>query len=193
MIEIVPAILAKTKDELLDKFTAFPRGAQSAHIDFVESGLIPEAGDGKLRVPIREAHLMLPHPQEHITALVKAGFQRIVVQVEALSPEMFAELVHEWRHAADMVPSLKIDTPLSAIDSFAHELSSVQLMGIAHIGAQGRLFDERVIPRIRALHAKYPRLTIAIDGGVNKENAESLADAGASRLIVGSAMREFYG
>ena len=91
-----------------------------------------------------------------------------------------------------MVPSLKIDTPLSAIDSFAHELKR-SAYGYCAYRSAGRLFDERVIPRIRALHAKYPCLTIAIDGGVNKENAELSADAGASRLIVGSAMREFYG
>ena len=108
-------------------------------------------------------------------------------------PDVFSELIHEWEHSVEIAPSLKIDTPLEAIDSFAHEIQSVQLMGIAEIGAQGQPFDARVIPRVETLHARYPHLTISVDGGVNKENAEQLAAAGAARLVVGSALSEFYG
>ncbi len=136
---------------------------------------------------------MLPHPQEYISELVRAGFRRIVVQVENSSPEAFAELIHEWKHAVEIAPSLEIETPLDVIDSYAHELASMQLMGIAEIGAQGRPFDERVTSRVATLHAKYPHLTIAVDGGVNKKNAAALTEAGAIRFIVGSAIDEFYG
>ena len=200
-MEIIPAILAKEEAELATKLAALPPDAVAVHVDFLPRGFLEgflgvfssldsqNLARDKLRL---EAHLMLPHPQEYISDLVKAGFQRIVVQIESMSPEVFAELVHEWRGADDIAPSLEMDTPLEVIDSFAHEIESVQLMGIAEIGAQGRPFDSRVIHRVKTLHTKYPHLTIAVDGGVKKENAEKLVAAGAERLVVGSAIGEFF-
>ena len=194
MIEIIPAILARDERELSEKLAALPRAAEAVHIDFTDSSISPSVegeypkGEGVLF----EAHLMIPHPQEYIAELVKREFSRILIQIESVSPEVFAEIIHEWRGSVEIAPSLEIETPLEAIDSFAHEIQSVQLMGIAEIGAQGRPFDPRVIPRVTALHAKYPHLTISVDGGVNKENAERLVAAGAMRLVVGSAISEFF-
>jgi ribulose-phosphate 3-epimerase len=37
---------------------------------------------------------------------------------------------------------------------------------------------------------KYPNLQVTIDGGVSLDNAVSLIEAGADRLIVGSAIFE---
>ena len=187
MTEIIPAILAHTETELRAKLAVLPHGATSVHVDFVKMCFA-----SGLRLCFFEAHLMFPHPAEYVVVLVKAGFSRIVIQVESVSHETFAELIHEWKHAVEIAPSLEIETPLEVIDSYAHELASVQLMGIAEIGAQGMVFDERVIPRVAALHAKYPHLTIAVDGGVNKENAERLVEAGARRFVVGSAIGEFF-
>ncbi len=110
------------------------------------------------------------------------------MQVESLSAESFADAIHEWRGSVEIGPSLEIDTPLEAIDSFAHEISCLQLMGIAHIGTQGQPFDERVIARAREARAKFPKLALAVDGGVSLANARSLLDAGASRLVAGSAI-----
>ena len=220
MTEIIPAILAHTEMELRAKLAALPPDAEAVHVDFLPRGLLEgflgvfssldsqNLARDKLRL---EAHLMLPHPQEYIDDLVKAGFGRVIVQVSeephqmfeahqhlvrlntAVPPEAFADLVHEWRKVVEIAPSLEINTPLEVIDSFAHEIESVQLMGIAEIGAQGHPFDPRVIHRVETLHTKYPHLTISVDGGVNKKNAKKLAVAGATRLVVGSAIGEFYG
>lgn len=213
MIEIIPAILAKTEGELRDKLALVPRAAEWVHVDFVENPppYSPSFNKGGGGGRIFEAHLMLPDPRSHLDDLVRAGFSRVIVQVCKINPpprspsfikegarggffdpEAFAELLHEWRGSVEIAPSLEIETPLSVIGSFAHELTSVQLMGIAEIGAQGHSFDERVILRVRTLHAQYPHLTITVDGGVNKENAVRLEAAGATRLVVGSHIHEFY-
>lgn len=211
MIEIIPAILPKDFSDLRDKLEVVKGLVKTMHIDFCENALLAKcflqkssgraAGGAQPDILKKhfakrfflEAHLMMSHPQEHISTLIKAGFSRVLVQVEAISAEAFAEMIHEWRGATEIGAVLKIETPLSAIDSFVHELKTVQLMGIAHIGSQGQPFDERVIPRVRALHTARPHLTIAVDGGVNKKNAKMLANAGAARLVVGSAIAEFYG
>ena len=42
--------------------------------------------------------------------------------------------------------------------------------------------------RIRELHDTYPALAIAVDGGVGEANIAKLAQAGATRFGVGSAI-----
>jgi ribulose-phosphate 3-epimerase len=59
-------------------------------------------------------------------------------------------------------------------------------MGIDNIGFQGQKFDARVIDKIRAVKERFPDIKITIDGGVSLENAQTLLDAGADRLVVGS-------
>lgn len=191
-MELIPAIIPKSAEDLKDKLESVRGLADTIHVDFI----LPLSGVLRLqseRGMFFEAHLMVPHPEEYIADAIKAGFSRVLVHAEALSTEAFAELIHEWKGSVEIGAVLEIETPLSAINSFAHELETVQLMGIAEIGAQGRPFDPRVIPRIKTLHAQYPHLTISVDGGVNKENAKMLTDTGASRLVVGSAIAEFYG
>lgn len=192
-MEIIPAIIPKSAEDLKDKLETVKGLANTVHIDFINPPPAPSfIKEGAKGVDFLEAHLMFPRPQEYITNIVKAGFARVLVHAEAVSAEAFAELIHEWNGSVEIGAVLEIDTPLDVIDSFAHELETVQLMGIAKIGAQGRPFDTRVIERIRTLHAKYPHLTISVDGGVNKKNADQLIAVGATRLVVGSALKEFY-
>lgn len=64
----------------------------------------------------------------------------------------------------------------------------VQVMGIAQVGVQGSEFDARALGLITSLRETYGALTIQVDGGVKVENARAIAQAGANRLIVGSAI-----
>jgi len=65
-------------------------------------------------------------------------------------------------------------------------------MGIEHIGFQGEPFNEKVIEQIKNLKEKYPDLIISVDGSVNENTAPLLVEAGATRLIIGSALNESY-
>ena len=63
-------------------------------------------------------------------------------------------------------------------------------MGIARIGFQGEPFDERVIEKIKEIKKHYPEMIVSVDGGVSLENAQALIEAGATRLVSGSAIFE---
>jgi ribulose-phosphate 3-epimerase len=45
-----------------------------------------------------------------------------------------------------------------------------------------------VVARVRETKKKYPHAVVAVDGGVSLANARQLMDAGANRLVVGSAI-----
>jgi ribulose-phosphate 3-epimerase len=195
-MQIVPAILAHTYDELRTKLAAVPVAAKAVHLDVVKTPIpltpFPKGREsnlpfGEVGEVVFEAHLMIHNPSPCIKECIRAGFKKIIIQVEDFD---FAK--QAMPGSVELVPSLEIETPLEVIDRFADKLKNIQLMGIAEIGAQGRPFDERVISRVRELREKYPHLKISVDGGVNKKNAEALEEAGADILVVGSAIKEFF-
>jgi pentose-5-phosphate-3-epimerase len=61
-------------------------------------------------------------------------------------------------------------------------------MGIEHVGAQRQDFDERVLQQIRSVKSTYPNLKVSVDGSVNKGTIHALVEAGADRLVIGSAL-----
>ncbi len=207
-MEIIPAIIPKSAEDLSKKLELVRGLVETVHIDFCElpsaKGILQKssgrfAQSDILKMPfasgafrnyplLLEAHLMVADPLAPIPDAVKVGFSRALVQVETLSTKAFAETIHEWQGVIEIGAVLQIETPLEAVVSFAHELKTLQLMGIAHIGTQGKPFDERVIARVAQLRHAYPSHIISVDGGVTLHNASALRDAGAERLVVGSAI-----
>lgn len=64
----------------------------------------------------------------------------------------------------------------------------VQVMGIDDIGAQGQPFSERALYNLRALRQHGASTPVSVDGAVNRETIDRLAEAGADRFVVGSAV-----
>ena len=75
-----------------------------------------------------------------------------------------------------------------ALEPFESQFDFVQVMGIDREGKQGEPFDKRALYLVERLRARYPKLPIQVDGGVSLQNARELVAAGASRLVVGSAI-----
>lgn len=138
-----------------------------------------------------EAHLMVQEPREIGGLLAKAGCRRLVFHIEAMSAsQAVQDMFTEWKAAGakEVGVSLLIDTPLESVDEIIGLCDVVQLMSIPRIGAQGQPFDERALSRVEELHAKYPDMMVAVDGGISESNIELLVRAGANRLCVGSAI-----
>ena len=64
----------------------------------------------------------------------------------------------------------------------------VQCMGIEKIGFQAQPYDARVLENIKKIKEMYPSVLVSVDGGVNLHTAAQLVEAGADRLVVGSAL-----
>lgn len=135
-----------------------------------------------------EADLMVENPEAWVAKWVAAGARRIIVHVESMQ---------EFEIVRSAVPSLvslglaiNTTTPISAIEPYLDRIEFVQCMGIARIGFQGEAFDERVLEHIRAIRALRPNISISVDGAVNFETAKRLVEAGANRLVSGSAILE---
>ncbi len=84
--------------------------------------------------------------------------------------------------------ALNIETDISLIEPHLSQVSYVQFMGIANIGKQGQIFDQRVFEKIRAFHARHPEVHLQVDGGVSLDSADKLLALGVSDLVIGSAI-----
>jgi len=138
-----------------------------------------------------EAHLMVGDPGPVGSLLAAVGCKRLLAHVETLKDvESVQAMFDAWKQAGaqEVGIAVLIDTPLDRLSPFIKLCDSVQLMSIARIGAQGEAFDERALSRVEELHARYPSLMVAVDGGISEANIEALVRAGANRLCVGSAI-----
>ncbi len=138
-----------------------------------------------------EAHLMAEEPLRIGELLARVGCMRIIAHVEVFENVQSAtDSFAAWKRAgaSEVGMAILIDTPLSVLEPQIGKCDVVQMMSIAQLGAQGASFEPRVIPRIEDLHAKYPDLIIAVDGGVSPANIVELVRAGATRFGVGSAI-----
>ncbi len=144
-----------------------------------------------------EIDLMIGEPEKHIDEWLPLGASRLIFHIESIKDiDLF--FAHDmWKDGARDIGGEKVvelglainpDTSLDAILPYIPKIDFVQCMGIARIGYQGQPFDERVLERVNALRVAYPNMPISVDGGVNMETAALLKQAGATRLVAGSAI-----
>ncbi len=187
--DFAPEIQLDAADGVFAPVTSWP------YFDEQWSELEGMAADGK-KLPLSErvsyeAHLMVQDPAALGELFARVGCIRILPHIETLKGREHAEKIFaSWKAAGarEVGVSLLIDTALTEIEPYADLIDVVQLMSIAKIGAQGQPFDERILSRIEELHAMYPEMMVAVDGGVAESNVETLTRAGANRLCVGSAI-----
>jgi ribulose-phosphate 3-epimerase len=213
MIDIIPAILPKDYEDLKNK-VALVRGiVPIAQVDicdgnFVKSKTWPYSSGGfsdfnfvkimneEEGMPFWEdidfeLDLMVTDAVENFAIYTKLSPKRIIFHIEAVGNlEEFRNFLEGMdvyiRDAIQIGIAINTTTPIEQIFPLANHVDFVQCMGIERIGYQGESFDKRALEQIKTLKKKYPDLIISVDGGVNFETAQMLADVGVSRLIVGS-------
>lgn len=204
LVDIVPATIPRTIDDFIRAVHTVAPFSPKIHVD-VNDGIFtphiswPYVGAdmyGKTDIFMIEkiwieAHLMVHAPQAVGVDLVHAGVQSVIGHIEACTDVHSAEdLLTTWRTvgAREVGLATLIDTPIERITACAPFCDVIQIMSIGKVGAQGATFDPRAIERIHTLHVKYPDIVIAVDGGVSASHMAELISAGATRLVVGSAI-----
>ncbi len=209
-MEIIPAIIPKTFEDLEEKMSNVRGLVPLAQVDVEDGSLTPIRAwpyqsptkrDSFFDSIIREvqgfpfwenvefeAHLMVREPERIISDWLAAGASRIIVQIEGV--KHFEQTTLAVAGRVPLGAALALDTPNQVLEPIAKDISIIQCMGweLSHLGRQGEPLDARVFDKIKALRQEFPEHIISIDGGVTLENAPKLQDAGANRLVVGSAL-----
>ncbi len=204
--EIIPAILPRDFSELEDKASLILGAVKNVQIDICDGQFVPNATwpyrkhdnnfDLLLSEDIGLPHweeinyefdLMVNNPEEVVSDWLRVGASRLIIHLESKGDISKAILIGG---EVEIGLAINIETDIEKLEEFKDKIQFVQCMGIDKIGFQGQSFDDKVIQKIKAILTKYPDLTISVDGGVSLLNAPKLIEAGANRLVIGSAIFE---
>ena len=193
MVEIIPAILAKDEKEFRRKAESVTDLCETIQIDVMDGAFVDNVtwADPKridlMRLPMAfEVHLMVKDPLASLDAWSVAGCQRAIVHAEAV--EDVAEALRQIKlYGMEAGVSLNPETSIESVEEALSEADVVQVMGV-HPGWMGQAFQPVALEKVRTLREKFPELMIEVDGGVAVGIARELAEAGADRLVSGSAV-----
>ncbi len=211
MADLIPAILQKSLTEITLQLKQVVGIAPTVQLDVVDGIFTPEYSwpytpqgseefsaicSGSEALPLREEFnfeidLMVVKSARDAGEWVSAGASRIVIHAESPDASIALNALKASRQSAyPIVVGVALTSTASprALTPFEGLFDYVQVMGIAEIGRQGEPFDKHALTLIRELKATYPTLPIQIDGGVREDIIKELLGAGATRLVVGSAI-----
>lgn len=193
--KILPSILSADMTRLGDEVDAAMRaGADLIHLDAMDNHYVPNLTYGphlcrSLRqrfntLPI-DVHLMASPVDDLIRQFAEAGATRLSIHPDAtIHLDRSLQLIKEYGCEVGLV--LNPCTPIDCIDWCIDHLNFLLVMTV-NPGFSGQKLIPQMIKKIAAIHARYPSVPICVDGGVTIANIASLAAAGATQFVAGSA------
>jgi ribulose-phosphate 3-epimerase len=136
-----------------------------------------------------DCHLMVSDPAFWVEPLREAGASSLTFHLESTLPNNSPlEMIDRVRSAGMHVGMvIKPGTPVEALFEYADRLDLVLIMTVEP-GFSGQTFLPDMMPKVRELRAKFPHLTIQVDGGLSPSTVDEAAEAGANAIVAASAI-----
>ncbi len=199
-MKIAPSLLSADFANLASELQDIERGgADLVHLDVMDYHFVPNLTFGApiikalrphTKLPF-DVHLMTEHPETYFGDLEKAGADMISFHAEAAIHH--DRLVHDIQERGMKAGiALNPGTPLAMIEELLPLLDFVLIMSV-NPGFGGQKFIPYSLDKIRRLRKMADAigrsdLDIEVDGGVGPGNIQSLADAGVTISVAGSAV-----
>src|SRR3989339_953826 len=189
-LEVIPAILVKTRKELIERIKKSLPHVKTVHIDVMDGKFVPNttvgpADFGELPVNVKyEFHWMVANPEENILRAPHHALHMVHI-----------ETVVDWMRVEDAVRRVEGEvglvinpnTPIEKILPYLPRVNRVLVMSVMP-GFDGQKYMSEVEEKIRKIRSLSPTIDIEVDGGINHETAPRAVAAGATKLAAASAL-----
>jgi len=203
MVEIVPTINVKSKEDFLKRITAIAPLVSRVQWDIMDGKFVenttfsdpsildelfsdprPLTPDLKIGVD-----LMVEDPQNWIERFHHPGIEQLIFHVESKSnlQDWDEILLHARALGFKIGIAAEPDTDISSFSSLLPLVDLYQAMG-GRSGFAGKGFNPEVLPTIKKIRQDFPHLPISVDIGVTAQTAPDMVKAGVTVLVSGSVI-----
>lgn len=194
-----PSILAADFARLGEQIQeACEAGAEYIHIDVMDGVFVPSISFGmpvirtirKVTDKVFDVHLMIVEPDRYLKEFKECGADSITFHLEATEDaEETIDMIRSLGCRVGM--SIKPRTPVEAVRKYLNKLDMLLVMTVEP-GFGGQKYIPESTERIRQVRQMADEmgidLDIQVDGGITRDNAQVVLDAGANVIVAGSAI-----
>lgn len=191
MIEVIPSLLVKSEEELVERVERIRGIVDWVHYDVMDGVFVPNTTFADPLMACShltsfkvEVHLMVANPLERIAAWREQGVERFLIHSESV-PNLEVAIVEVKSHGAEVGVVINPNTDISGLIPVISKVDCVLVMGVQP-GFSGQSHDPNTAHRVRQVRALHATLPIEVDGGVDANTAPGLLAAGATRLVTAS-------
>jgi ribulose-phosphate 3-epimerase len=195
---VAPSILSADFSRLGSQVAeVMDAGARVIHVDVMDGHFVPPITIGPLVAEsiaeqvhaaggAVDVHLMIEAPERHIEAFAKAGADSITFHAEATAhANRTLAAIRELGCLAGI--ALNPGTPAEALTEL-RDLADIVLCMTVNPGWGGQAFIPGSPDKVARLRSLVGNAKIEVDGGMDALTAGSVASAGASLFVAGSAV-----
>lgn len=173
-------------------------GAQYLHYDVMDGTFVPSISFGmpvlesvrKITDMVLDVHLMIVEPERYIDEFARCGADIITVHYEACKDlKKTIQMIKDKGVKAGV--TIKPNTPNSVLVDVLDQVDMILLMTVEPgFGGQAYIPEstEKIKELRRMLDERGLKTNIEVDGGIKRNNLQTVLDAGANVIVAGSAI-----